>query len=134
MSSLPVASLVALAVALGAAVLLENVVPAGVGLSLALFGSGGGGPRFDLGFLWVGLTVIRLLSFAMGGWAAARLRGAGDRRLSLSLLVVAVLATVFQPFPFKVPVPIGLVLWSLSAPVGVALGAWACGRTGKAAV
>jgi hypothetical protein len=114
------ASLVALFVALGAQILFGNIVPA----DLMVWSYRSGMPyRIMPEALWISSTVVRCLSFATGGLVAVFLIGALTGRLLSLLVVMALLATVFQQFPSEVNLTL-MAFWSLSAPVAVVVGAW----------
>lgn len=121
-SSKWLSALVALLVALGAQVLLESVVPASsseVPFTTARL--------MNVESLWVSESVIRLLSFAMGGGVAVLLARGISRALFAMLFVIAVLASLFQQFPGRGPLLVPLAIWSLAGPVGIIVGAWAMG-------
>jgi hypothetical protein len=116
-------SLAALLVALGSETLLNAITPAS--LTDLQFGT----PDITVihragGWsLWAIEATIRLLSFALGGTIGVLLARALSSQLLAMLLLIAVLATVFQQLPGSGPVP-WLVVWSLLAPTGIAFGAW----------
>ena len=117
------AAFVALLVALGAQVLLESVLPASLeqwslGESIGLFGAVSPGS-----FIWLSASVIRFVSFTSAGLVAVLLLGSLNGRLLCMLVAVAVLDSVFGQFPSKLGL-LFLTLWSLSAPIGVVVGAW----------
>ena len=122
-SSIWFSSLVALLVALGAQAFLEGIVPASVTdmrfgtPDITIIHRAGGWP------LWVTEAIIRFLSFALGGFVGVLLARALSARLVVLLLAAAAAATVFQQLPGPGPV-FWWVLWSLVAPIGIALGAW----------
>ncbi len=131
-SSVWFSSLVALLVALGSQTFLDNIVPTSVadlqfGTPDPIIIHRAGGLR-----LWVAEGIIRLLSFAFGGFVSVVLSGELSRRLLALLLLVAVLATVFQQLPGSGSVT-WLVLWSTIAPIGIILGAKAASATRSAA-
>jgi hypothetical protein len=115
------AASVAALVALGAQTLLESVLPA----SLAdLPFMARPAPHVAGESFWPSMAVIRVASFAVGGMVGVLL----SRKLSRALLVLLVLASVLCTILAQFPVPsavLGLVVWSLAAPVGVTAGAWA---------
>jgi hypothetical protein len=131
-SSMWLSSLAALLVAIGSQTLLESVVPASFAEWLSVSSGSGTIYRAGSGLLWPSGAIIRLVSFVLGGFVGARLAGALTGRLVAGLLLVSVLATIFQQFPGN-PSLLGLILWSLAGPVGVVLGAWA-GNAKRAAV
>jgi hypothetical protein len=131
-ASLPFSAFVALLVALGAQALLDAIVPVILDGVLAAARGTVSIHRVDLDSLWVGSAVVRVLSFAMGGWVAVRLMGNCDRWMLALLVVVSILATGFESFPGKVPGLVAIVLWSLSAPVGMIFGALASRPARKA--
>jgi hypothetical protein len=125
-------SSIALLVALGSETLLKAITPASFTdlqfgtPDITIIHRAGGWS------LWAIDTTIRLLSFALGGAIGVLLARALSGRLLAMLLLVAVLATVFQQLPGSGPVP-WLVVWSLLAPTGIALGAWvACEKQSAA--
>jgi len=119
------ASLVALLVALGAQVLLGSLIPADFSEWLSPAGSGSvTAYRASPDALWISGTVIRFLSFAMGGIVAVLLVGVLTGRLMGMLFVAALLATFFAQFPSRADL-VFVALWSCAAPLGVMAGGWA---------
>jgi hypothetical protein len=125
------AAMIALLVALGTQVLLDSIVPAS--FTQLQFGTPdtivvprtGAAP-------WVTDAAIRFLSFALGGFVAVLLAEVLSRWLFAALLLLAVLATIFQQLPSHGPAT-WLVLWSLVAPMAIALGAWVASAKRSAA-
>ena len=126
------ASLVALLVALGAQTLLDGIVPANLSQFNTPSSSGAAYYRVSGESLWVADIIIRVLSFAMGGFVGVLLARVLSGRLLALLLFVTVLATVFQQFPGRASV-LWLILWSVAGSIGVLLGAWAANAKRRAA-
>jgi hypothetical protein len=117
-------ALVALFVGLGVQELLENIVPA----DFASWPFGTTNHAVTMQFVtsdssWMIGTMIRVLSFAMAGLVAVLLVGALTGRLLSTLLVVAILATVFEQFPIGSNAVV-VASWFLAAPSAIAAGAW----------
>ena len=121
------ASLVALLVALGADVLLGSVMPADLAHFVkSVFAPADGSAtvhRVTRDSLWVSEIIIRMLSYAMGGFVAVLLVGSLTNRLLGTLIGVAILSTIFEQSPDG-PTPVVVALWFVAAPLAVATGAW----------
>lgn len=130
-SSLWLAAIASLLVALGTQTLIENIHPLSM---LELLSSQGAVVyQFVEGSRWRYETAVRFASFAAGGAIAVLLARGISRWLAASLVVVAIVATAFSQYPSLAGLPSGallvpMTLWSLAAPAGVILGAWLTGR------
>ena len=124
------AAFISLLVALGSQAFLESIVPA----SLADLPFGSAAPVWHVAgeSLWPSMTAIRLISFAAGGAIGVLLTRRLSRKLLVLLIIVSVLCAVFAQLPTRSSV-LGLVLWSLAAPVGIVCGAWATNARRKVA-
>jgi hypothetical protein len=124
------AALISLLVALGSETLLASVLPA----SFADLHAGSTRPVNQVvgESLWPSMTLVRLVSFAVGGAVAVLLTRGLSRTLLLALMLVSALCTFFAQFPARSSV-LGFLVWSAAAPVGVAFGAWVANARRKAA-
>jgi VIT1/CCC1 family predicted Fe2+/Mn2+ transporter len=116
--------LVALLVSVGAQLLAESLLPAGIG---AWFGPESPGVPHsyragDVG-IWSVSALVRLASFILGGFVGVLLARGISKQLIAVLLILAVLATVFEQFPRTGSFML-VAVWSLAAPIGVVLGVW----------
>jgi len=130
-SSTWLSCLASLLVALGTQTLIGNVYP--LGLLELLSQPDTMVYKFVEESRWGSETAVRFVSFVVGGAIAVLLARGISRRLAISLVVVAIVATVFSQFPSLAGLPpqallMPVTLWSLAAPIGVILGAWLTGR------
>ncbi len=130
-SSTWLSSFACLLIALGTQTLIENIHP--LSIFEALSSPGTVVYQFVEESRWRSDTVVRFASFLAGGAIAVLLARGISRRLVISLVIVAIVATVFSQFPSLVGLPsqallLPMALWSLAAPAGAIVGAWLTGR------
>jgi hypothetical protein len=112
-------TLVALLVALGSQILVENLAPVAAfdWLHQATPKSEAVVRIAGMSF-WREDTIIRLVAFSLGTFIAFLLAHTHSLRLLLALLFVAITATAFAQFP-RPASTLQLAVWALSAPTGV---------------
>ena len=138
-NSIWLGAFVALLVALGADVLISSVTPTSLA-ELQLLFTGARDPhiyyRLNPEPMWLGESIIRLLSFSLGGIMAVRMVGHCSFRLLVLLLVSGAVSSFIGPFPKQLsPQTLSaltstqsfmpLLVWLFSAPIGIILGALA---------
>lgn len=117
------ASLVALCVGLGAQELLGSIAPVNFADWFSAANDATTIQFVPSDSLWLTGTMIRFLAFAMAGVVAVLLVGALTGRLLCMLLLVALLATIFEQFPSASHLALA-AFWFLAAPGAVVAGAW----------
>ena len=137
-SSIGLGALVALLVAQGTLVLIESLTPVSFAAMMAVF-TGIRDPnmyyRLNPDSIWSSYSVIHFVSFALGGMIAVRMVGELNFRLLVSLVFVAVLCSIFGQYPGRLETlslpasqslksSLPLLVWLISAPVGIIFGAW----------
>lgn len=119
------AAFIGLLTALGGQLVIESVVPVNIyDLLLHQWGGSIEVQRIDPDALWVGGSVIRFVSYVVGGLVSVLLLGFLTGRLLVMLVCLAVISTVFEQFPSHGS-SVLIAAWSLAAPAGIIVGSWA---------
>ena len=116
-------ALVALLVSLGAELVAESVLRAGID---AWFEPHSLGVPYAFGSreltTWCLSTVVRLISFALGGFVGVSFARGSSKLMVFILVLVSALAALFEEFPSG-PLKLAAV-WAVAAPIGSCAGAW----------
>lgn len=114
---------VALLVSLGAELVAESVLRAAID---AWFEPHSFGVPYAYGLhefaTWCLSTVVRFISFALGGFVGVRFARGSSKLMVVILLLVSALAALFEQFPSG-PLKLAAV-WAVAAPMGSCAGAW----------